>query len=281
MMENKFHIIFSLRVYHSFFEHNKCRCVGFSATNDTRKLLNKFGFLINKKCDGFDLLMTSGKNTEPLFNYIQKVTTQNYLEFEIVNTDTDFYSFTDLPIDRLVQLYYDTVKVINQGETGLRDLVVKYIPQSTPPRFGTLRINFESIVNQRASGKENIFQMSFEARSTQWQYYVVNNSAVVLSNPSISGKPEVIFSEPVETKTEEGQTALLFSSGENLLALSEVPKYRFDLINKRNGTSKSGIANAGSTKTIFKGLPNPHRGRLAINTVDGKNIVSSLMYVYI
>lgn len=268
--------VFSLEVFHSFFEEGKCNCLVFDPSPATAGVLNKFGFMQKNKSNGFEMIFSSDKNMQQVMSYME-IIHQNYFEFEIVNRNPDFYFFTELPVNWLGQLMYST-KVSNAATEGKSiSLIPEFLDQESKPRFGTVRIYVETVL---AAGAGIKFQIDYQARATQWNYYVVNKSAVQLINPVISGKQDVSFDGPKNTTIQTGQQALLFSSGEKLLSLSERPKFKFDLVNKAADGQEKNIKSA-SAKTIFKGLPNPDPGRIGIENINGKTLVTSPIYVYI
>ncbi len=77
---------------------------------------------------------------------------------------------------------------------------------------------------------------------------------------------------------ETGQQAILFTSGENLLPLAEIPEYRFNLVN--TPVAKSGQAPL-PPQVVFKGLPNPDPVRIGTVATGEVTRVISPMYVYV
>jgi len=102
-----------------------------------------------------------------------------------------------------------------------------------------------------------------------------------MDNPSITGKDGIAFTGPDKVILENGEPALLFSSGNTLLPLSNVPKYVFGLANAPIIINGGGVKKTGVTQTVFKGLPNPDPSRVGTVIIDGGSKVSSPMYVYI
>ena len=88
------------------------------------------------------------------------------------------------------------------------------------------------------------------------------------------------FEGPVKIKIATGEEALLFTSGDHLIPLTQSPKYKFNLINEsvKEGDSQK---NRISSKMILNGLPNPKPERIGFEIDAITKIVSSPMYVYI
>ncbi len=95
-----------------------------------------------------------------------------------------------------------------------------------------------------------------------------------LQSPQITGKPAINFTGPQDVVLDNGQQAMLFSSGDNLIPLSIIGNNKFDLVSK---PAANGNKNAAS-KIIFKGLPIPDPMRTS--SAEG-NKIASKMYVYI
>jgi len=68
---------------------------------------------------------------------------------------------------------------------------------------------------------------------------------------------------------------MLFSSGTNLLPLSEIPKYKFDLVNNSAAGDLSATKKLSTGKVVFKGLPNPDPGNTGIIVLNGQKQSSS------
>jgi len=195
-----------------------------------------------------------------------------FFDFEIETSTPAFTLFTDLPMGQLSQLAYDSHNKANTRLGPAIQLNVNMTPCTSAPYLGTITIYFDDIIKGYTQ-----YAINYKARSTQWQYFVINKSAVQLENPAISGKTPVSFDGPSSVTVGNGQQAMLFTSGDNLLSLSEVPKYKFDLVNKpvrQTGASSS-------PKVIFKGLPSPDPRRSGVNTGAEDNMVVSPMYVYV
>ena len=124
------------------------------------------------------------------------------------------------------------------------------------------------------------FEIAFNARSTQWNYYVINKSSIKLDHPKIEGKSEIKFEGPFNRVSQTGNKALFFTSGNHLIPLSEIPKFKFNLINESKASAKTAKKTLTS-KTIYTSLPNPDPGKIDIEEIEKKIIVSSSIYVYV
>jgi hypothetical protein len=281
MMQSNNKIAFSVEVLHTYFENGICDCLLFVPSASTMNLLKKFGFNIRNQINGFEFYINAAKPMSPLFNYIGQTTGQNYFDFQMVTTDTEFTLYTDISTDWLGQLMFDSQSGSNKYDGGIVLLGENLSSEQDVSSIGNLKIYFEDILKYQNENGFAAFEIQLTARSTQWQYYVINKSAVQLDNPSIIGKTGISFEGPENVTIQSGQKALLFSSGDNLLPLSEVPKYKFDLVNTPKTNGAESTKKKSGSKVLFKGLPNPDSKNIGIVNVNGKTQASSSMYVFV
>ncbi|MCW3072048.1 MAG: hypothetical protein JWO44_1938 [Bacteroidetes bacterium] len=272
MSRESYRIVFSVDVSHSYFEGGICSCLQFNPDELTAALLKRFGFIVRSRTSGFDLYSNTAGSLAALFNYMKEVSAQDHFDFQLLNSNGEFYHFTELPADWVGQLVYDS----HSGEplsNGNIQLPAALSAQAALPEFGSLVIRFDDLL--KLNDQPACFRIGFNARATQWQYYIINRSGVQLENPAISGKANIAFEGPENVLIPDGQKALLFSSG-SLLPLSELPNYKFDLVNNPSAeqTKKT------SAKVIIKGLPNADPKRTGIAAAM-KNQVSSPIYIYL
>lgn len=276
MITSSYTRIFGLAVYHTYFENDVCTCLQFTPDAATSVLLSKYGFKMRTSVNGFDFFFNGRGSAADILDYVAKVTRQNYFEFTISSTNEAFLLFTDLSVDWLGQITFDSSSASNQNTNGTIVLAEQLEACSLASDPGVLRIYFADIL----ANDYPAYQIRLNARATQWQYYIVNKSAAVLDNPAISGKPSAGFNGPETVTIPTGQQAILFSSGD-LLPLSEVPKYKFDLVNNAASDIPSPSKKSTSGKLIFKGLPNPDPGNVGIVQINGKKQTASPIYVYL
>lgn len=276
MITSGFKKICSLGVFHTYFENNLCTCLEFLPDDRTEDMLRKYGFRLRATNNGFDLFYSGNVSAADMLNYIARTTAQNYFEFTFTSINDSFLLFTDLSLDWLGQISFDSSSSLNRKSDGVIELVQKLETNSLVSDPGVIRIYFSDIIENNNPA----FRIDFNARATQWQYYIVNRSAAILDNPSINGKPPTYFSGPEDVTIPTGQRAILFSSGD-LLPLSEVPKYKFDLVNNSSAITPLPTKKATAGKVILKGLPHPDPGNIGIVEVEGKKQTASPIYVYV
>jgi hypothetical protein len=280
-MESNFKIAFKITVAHTYFEQGICNCLQFTPDDSTKKLLARFGFMTKNKVNGLELYSNSTSELQVFLNYIARVTGQGLFTFKIQTSNPNFNSFTELPTDWTGQLVYDSQSTANVHDADSVQLKETRSNDANNTDFGSLIIRFDDVIKYTDGQNLAQFNISYEARATQWQYFVINKSALKLDNPAVVGKSEISFNTPQNVTIENGEQALLFSSGDNMIPLSEVPKYKFDLVNNPILTDSENQKKSTATKTILKGLPAPDPKRFGLISVDSKKQVSSPMYVYV
>lgn len=276
MIKGTFTQIFGLDVYHTYFTGDICTCLEFIPDASTSALMRKYDFKMRPGVNGFDFFFNGTGSPAELLNYIAAATGQNYFEFTITSRNDAFLLFTDLSLDWLGQLTFDSSSPENQNTNGTIVLAEQLIPCALASDPGMVKIYFADIL----ANNTPTFEIRLNARATQWQYYIVNNSTVVLDNPSIAGKPSKPFTGPEPVTIPTGQRAILFSS-DDLLPLSEAPKYKFDLVNTSSAGNPQPVKKTSGGKIIFKGLPNPDPGNVAAVVINGKQQTASPIYVYV
>lgn len=280
MIKSNYKILFGIQFFHSYFEKDRCDCLTFHAGDITRKLMHRFGFKIDNYDNGFKFFVNTTNTLKQFLDYVKSTTGETYFDFDIYSTNSKFYLFTDLPVNWVGQLLFDSQITLNSQDNDSIQLKATLSPKTDSDILGRLKIHFEDILSTQALNGSAKYEVKFESRATQWQYYVINKSDIPLDNPIVTGKSEIQFDGPKNITIQNGQEALLFSSGQNLIPLSNTPKYIFDLVNNKNGTQSENSKNP-TYKPIFSGLPNPDPSRMGIIEVNGKNRVSSPMYIYV
>ncbi|MBC8054177.1 MAG: hypothetical protein H7Y13_14030 [Sphingobacteriaceae bacterium] len=280
MMKSNYQLVLSLEVSHSYYENNACSCLEFIPQKATVELQKKYGFRMRYKTNGFELYANTAGPIVKLLQYIIYVANDASFEYTITSKDSNFMMFTELPLDQQGSLSYDTGFGQNVYDNEVLTLQEQILNVNTSA-LGSLKISLIDILKCRNIAGAAQMQINYTARATQWQYYVINKSSVQLNNPAVAGTPDIIFDGPAAVTIATGQAALLFTSGSNLIPLTDYPKYKFDLVNNSSvalGT-KSSQRKAG--KVIFKGLPNPQPSRIGSVVVNGKGQLSSPIYLYI
>ncbi|WP_430410640.1 hypothetical protein [Kordia sp.] len=269
-MNTNYTSLFGISILHTYFASGSCEGLIHNPSIGTKKIMDSYGLIIRRMSNGFELYASTNQSIEDYLNYIQQVTQTDTFEFNATATDQNFYNYTaEVPLNEIGILSYK-----NNGQTNTPITLEKtFIPQSDTSDILQIKIKFEDIIHANKNNTNLAFQIQLHARETQWQYNIINNSNQNYTKIAIqSNTDEIQFSNKGETTLENGQEAILFSSGKTLIPLKNTAQYKFDIIN-----TKQTIA-GDRQETIFKGLPIPDASNLKILE---DNTIASSMYVYI
>jgi len=279
MIRTNYKLVLKVDILHTYFKDDVCNCLRFEPGMSSSSLQKRFGFLMRQDTNGFELYINSRQELSTLFDYISSKTGNHSFEFDIKQIDPYFSCFTELPVGWLGQLQFDSSAALNREEEEILILATGFPANNIISGAGKISLNFNDILRLQKEKGSAHFRILFTARATQWQYYIINKSAIHFTNLQISGSRDIEFGPPQNVKIPSGEEALLFSSGSSFLPLSEAPKFRFNLIN--NGPVTANADKRTGTKIIYKGLPNPSPRQTETVNINGLKHASSPMYVYV
>jgi hypothetical protein len=280
MKTDNYSAILSIEVSHSFFEKNICDCLSFEPDELTNKVMQRFGFLIRKMNNGIAVYNNRTQSLPVFFDYIKRATFEHSFDFTVKTNDESFWLFTELPEGFDGQIHYSSEKR-SIGSDGSVTLDPSY-QKGGKGVVGKLRILFDDVLSYKKESEPAVFKIEFKARSTQWQYYIINKSSVHVENPAINSRLNMSFDGPFPVTIPSGEEAMLFTSADKLIPLSEKPSFQLDLVSRKK--SESNDERAGprlSPKMLFRGLPWPDPGMVSLFERNGRSIFSSPMYVYL
>jgi hypothetical protein len=280
-MQTNLQLLFSVRVVHNYFANDICSCLQFSPKETSENMLKKYGFKLRRTSDGFDLFSSLASAAAGLLNTVKTASGQDYFEFDIHSTDPNFVFFTEIPADRFWLMEYESHDPLNSAEDDSIALHLTLTEQKISPVIGSLKIYFDDILRNAAKTLPVNYIIRLTARTTQWQYYIINKTSVSLSNPTISGKTNISFKGPENVTLENGEEALFFYSDQVDLPLSQVPISRFDLVNSATVNAAHPTNKNSNTRIVLKGLPNPNPSDMRMVLIDGKMRTISPMYISI
>ncbi|MCX6318971.1 MAG: hypothetical protein NTW29_16960 [Bacteroidetes bacterium] len=273
MTRNQPTLLFTLAGFHTYFENGLCAILQFQPGNITRSLQQRFGFPLRNSKNGFGFYQSSSAATQDYLHYITTTTGYDQFEFTLHTISDFFYTITDFPPGWNGQIQYDSANVVISGEQKMI-LQPHLSTNQTTTVAGILNIRFQDIISGLQKGVPPQYEFHFRTRTTQWQYYVVNDSNVVMTNPTINNDQGIVFDGPNPVTIPSGLPALCFSSGNQLLALEERPSYRFSLV----GNSTNG---SGRNKVIVKRLPCAEPEAYGIAQIGNQTQYTSPIYVFI
>ncbi|CAM1367306.1 conserved hypothetical protein [Tenacibaculum sediminilitoris] len=273
MFNSSFYKIFSLEVMHSYFIDNVCKGLIYTASKETEDIIKRFSLKLKVTNKGFSFYTDTKKTIREFLDYITLVTGVESFNFNVTTTNQQFYHYTNLPVNQLGIIEFSSASIIINDKE--KQLIPKFTKTQEVNVLFKVAINFQDLINLDKNKELANYKIQFEARETQWKYFIVNNSNQNLGKLSIEGKSKEEFRGPFEVELQNGQKAQEFSLVGQLLPLSETPKYQFNLISssKKNGVDR--------IRVICKGLPVPNPDIIKIKGSELDIVVASLMYVYV
>jgi hypothetical protein len=274
MMRENYKPVLTVSLLHNYFKNGLCNDALLKPDALTKQLFTRFNFLARNTENGVVLYIGSKTPVADLLKYISKSTGVSFFRFSILVSEPQFLMITQLPVDQAGMMIYDTKHVSGNSKDG--DLQLEGVLSADPAVdcMGMLTVHFDDIVNFETVNDHPQFIISFKARSTLWQYYIINKTQFSFKNLSIAANKDTPFGDPATVVTEDGNTASLFSSL-TLIPLSQEPLFQFDLV--YNAAGKNGMI----TKTLYKGLPLPAPDQFGLIQVQNESQLSSPMYVYL
>lgn len=280
-MQSHINILFSLRVQHNYFTNGICDCLEYMPDDGTAAIIKRFGCIIKNQPGGFALYASTASDIINWLAYIQQVTGQGGFTFKITATQPVFMLFTGMPVNNSCCILYNSSNPNNAITGGVVQLADTPVAPVCNMQVGIITICFADIAKAITAKTALQFKISYQATSTQWQYYVINRSGARAGSFIITGKNTVSFTGPEKVMIDNGEQAMLFSTGEVLLPLSQAPKYVFSLACALVITNGAGVAKTGKPQVVYKSLPTPNPLNAGTTVINGKSAASSPMYVYI
>lgn len=273
-MKSTYSLLFDLTVTHTYFQNGFCKGLNYNVAKSTLDLMDRYNLKLLLTDRGFQFYSIRKTSIEDYLGYITRATGISYFEFDVAPIDAVFYQFTDLPINQLGELIFNSSDV--QSERDFFVLQQQFQKERIlADDLFKLRVNFEDLIAAEEIGIETHYKIEFVSRATRWQYNVINNGNQSIGELSIKGDENIEFDQGKEILLENGQTAMSFTSLSSDIVYSEVPKYKFDLINTIETLGRKRV------ETIFKSLPMPNPQQLQVEEDQTNNEVLSPAYVYI
>jgi hypothetical protein len=244
----------------------------FKASTETDTLMRKYGLVLRLNPDGFEVYTSNSQPLETSLTYITQVSGQTAFEFVGITTDPNFYYFTDIPMNEVGFLNYSSDQTATDASNTSIQLTENFVQEAASQHAMKITIQFDDLI-KLYNNTTIAYSIALQARETQWNYYIINNSNQEYNQLEIQSTDENIqFSGSTAVTLQNGQNALLFSSQTTKIPLKNEVTYTFNLI-----STKKTIA--GERKEIVvKGLPIPNPQNLQ---VQDDHTIASLMYVYI
>lgn len=275
-MITSFKKIAQLYISHGYFQDNAFSGLIIGFSSETQQMADRFGIKLNVENGVAGLFSSSDQQLSDFFIGVETSMRRDYFDIILSVQDDQFYQITELPYGWTGSILYKSNDTRIDESNVLNPV---YSTETLTDGFAKVRLYFSDIIVQGAP-KLSPFVVHFEPKKTQWRYYIINRSAIKLINPQIKSKAGFEFEGPTEAVLPNGDSALLFSSGDNAFTLQEVPS----MINQLNDIIPQPIGNGRNvtqTKVIFQGLPNPDPINVMVLEREDKLFSASPMYIYI
>ena len=263
-MQSNYIKVFSLDLTHSYFKNNIDAIFTLTPSTATQTLIDQYNFKLIQNKNSFQFYANTNNSISDLLNYISQTIDTNSFTFDITINNSEFYLFTELPINFIGKLMYSSNDSLNKIEGETIILQQRLTQEAIQGNAGSIKLLFSDLQNITPTN----FKISFEARATIWQYYIINKSRLNIDNLQIRSNSNIQFSESKKVTLPNDEEALVFTS-KSLITLSNTPQHKFDLITGSN------------EKTIFSGLPIPNPAQLMSSQNQEDLKLYSPIYVYI
>jgi len=267
MEQHGFTPLLSVQVQHTYFEDGACNCIKFTPAAVTQSLFTRFNCVMRYNTGGFVLHINKQDEVAALLAHIKTATGETAFAFDISTTDPAFALFTDMPLHNHVNMVYNSGYAANTVTPGGMQLVATMVDDAVNKTIGQLIICFDDITKCLAGTSGPHYSIQYKARSTQWQYFIINKSGLALHSLRITNNKGIIFNGPENILLENGEPAYLFSTGDAVLPISEKAQYIFSL--------------AAGSRIVIKSLPTATKTNVQIIVEDGIIKAVSAVYVYI
>jgi hypothetical protein len=203
--------ILNLEVQHEYFEDDPNNDLIITPDETTQRWLQSQGMVFSQQGNKGYLLMPENRG----FDEIENELPDSPLIWHITSNDPSFVYYTDLPLDQLGQLVFsneDTPAGMDQGP----ELEKTFISSAdTRGVLVVIQINLDKAVREKSSH----FLAKLQVRSTRWKYYIINSSGQNFGQLQLQGAGQELFEGPIATTLINGDSALLFDSGDNRIPL--------------------------------------------------------------
>lgn len=272
--------LFQLEFKHNYFSDGTLKNCKVVPNSQTQGIINRFSLMSTMNKSVFTFYSTSHVNTVEFLEYLDNLFDNEPFGFTLIFNADDFSLTTDLPLDWVGQIELSSKNIIDSGASDDPleiDPVLSSRSIFIDNAIGTILIYPADLI---AAGGENVrYVVSFEARKTQWLYYLINRSQTTLHDPIVSNEDGINFEKPETITMPSGETALSFSSGDTQFMMKENPKEIFNLIDRV--TPSMSFSNELIENVVIQGLPTPKNHQFNVSTENTGNPIYSTVYVYL
>lgn len=242
-MDIGYAILFSLDLSHPYYADGRLRHAALVPTAATSAWMKAFDVLLKEKQGSFFLLYNAQRKDD-LNNYL--IANKNIkAEFIIYSSDAYFRNYTTFTAENFIDgVYVFTIKSNGKTLTALSratdvlnndDITANKRVQKFPP-VGFVSAVINSTVLQ--NGAMNEFEILFPLRPVTWKYIIIGKPVADKGFNVInkSGKDSNAFNDPGEVTLDNGETATVFQST-NEIEITERSKTIFQLVKNSDGNA--------------------------------------------
>jgi hypothetical protein len=269
-MDNaRYQQIASINIHHSYFADGLCQGISFHPDENTSVLLQRLGFFFRSSKNGFGLYADAARLSKDIQAIEKNKPVWSHLHFEAAFQDPHFFRFTDLPNSSGENVLYVSQSPTSLPNNRIARLSVSFSAENDQAGKGALVIELTELLQYRSENGNAIFDFHFTAKSTQWNYVILNKEMLASSRLRIADH-SFTFPGPHLVGLPNGNNAFLFSSGSHRIAFADAPKNFFSLFDD------GGL----QTKTTIGHLPVAHPGNQSkLPGVNGADPDASFIYI--
>lgn len=261
---NQFNLWCNFEALHAYYRDGICRDLQIDPDQSTQAFLNQNGvYWRNSGTNNWHLV---GPAQVDLASLASQNPDQQLL-FDITAADPAFTQFTEYPVNSLGHYEFSN-ESLQQAATTKTNLPREFKPDSSA---STTVAKIKLDLNKLTQGAQ--FQISFEARNTRWQYFIIPQQPIE-GSLILQGQEAHLFTGPVTKEIQNGTEAQCFDSNTNLLALQEMSNIQLELATQPSANPSA------LPKVLLDRLPSPGPSSLRMAQDGGKDLVSTV-YVYV
>ncbi|WP_456459297.1 hypothetical protein [Reichenbachiella sp.] len=271
MKASKYILLADVKILHTYYSNGIFRDLKVIPEQRSEAFIWNRGLIFRTTETGFSIYHQDDFDADYLRELIAFFG-QFYLRFQLYSTNEQFTFFTNTPLDELVTFSFSNKKSLEQKATNL------LVPDHQINLFEAESIGHVDLYLDEFLSEEKItpktYTIRFEARNTQWNYYVVSpdeRSSYEINDPEGS-----LLDGPQSAQMPNGQKAFRFSSGDQLYPIQERYEKTFSLKKKDHREDDEEV--------LIEKLPTASPSSITniekLNQAESK-VAQSTMYIYL
>ena len=260
----KYTEILNIQLRHQYYSNEDCKEETIQASQKTQDWLKQVQGFFKPKGTVWALLLPARVDLE-----VESRENPGFsLEFECHSLRSNFFEFTDAPLNELGQFVFSDEGGVDLEQSPIE---LKRTFESEPSPGGKvaiIKITLENLAGAKEKWPLN-YQARFQARSVQWKYFILTGKGQTYEQLILKGEGSNLFEEKEDETIPGGQVAKIMSSGENKIALQESSTIDMSL---------SCMKSTGE-ELLIDHLPNANGSGLQYS--DSEKLLYAAIYVYL